>query len=30
MNPQAKYDLTVAEDAAAARIKKEVRPRAAA
>ena len=30
MNLQAKYDLAVAEDAAAARIKKEVRPRAAA
>lgn len=30
MNLQAKYDLSVAEDAAAARIKTEVRPRAAA
>ncbi len=30
MNLQAKYDLAVAEDAAAARIKAEVRPRAAA
>lgn len=30
MNLQAKYDLAVAEDAAAARIKTEVRPRAAA
>ena len=30
MTLQAKYDLAVAEDAAAARIKKEVRPRAAA
>jgi addiction module HigA family antidote len=30
MNLQAKYDLAVAEDAVAARIKKEVRPRAAA
>lgn len=30
MNLQAKYDLAIAEDAAAARIKKEVRPRAAA
>jgi addiction module HigA family antidote len=30
MNLQAKYDLAIAEDAAAARIKVEVRPRAAA
>jgi len=30
MNLQAKYDLAIAEDAAAARIRKEVRPRAAA
>jgi plasmid maintenance system antidote protein VapI len=30
MNLQAKYDLAIAEDAAAASIKKEVRPRAAA
>jgi plasmid maintenance system antidote protein VapI len=30
MNLQAKYDLAVAEDAAVARIKREVRPRAAA
>jgi antitoxin HigA-1 len=30
MNLQAKYDLAVAEDAAAARIEAEVRPRAAA
>lgn len=30
MNLQAKYDLAVAEDAAAARIRAEVRPRAAA
>ena len=30
MNLQAKYDLAVAEEAAAARIKAEVRPRAAA
>ena len=30
MNLQAKYDLAIAEDAAAARIKAEVRPRAAA
>jgi plasmid maintenance system antidote protein VapI len=30
MNLQAKYDLAVAEDAAAARIQKEVRPRSAA
>jgi antitoxin HigA-1 len=30
MNLQAKYDLSVAEDASAARIKTEVRPRAAA
>jgi plasmid maintenance system antidote protein VapI len=30
MNLQAKYGLAVAEDAAAVRIKKEVRPRAAA
>ena len=30
MNLQAKYDLAVAEDAAAARINMEVRPRAAA
>jgi plasmid maintenance system antidote protein VapI len=29
MNLQAKYDLAVAEGAAAARIRKEVRPRAA-
>jgi plasmid maintenance system antidote protein VapI len=30
MNLQAKYDLAVAEDALAARIRTEVRPRAAA
>ncbi len=30
MNLQAKYDLAIAEDAAAARIRTEVRPRAAA
>lgn len=30
MNLQAKYDLAIAEDASAARIKKEERPRAAA
>ena len=30
MNLQAKYDLAIAEDAAAARIQEEVRPRAAA
>ena len=30
MNLQAKYDLAISEDAAAARIKAEVRPRAAA
>ena len=30
MNLQAKYDLAIAEDASAARIKTEVRPRAAA
>jgi addiction module HigA family antidote len=30
MNLQAKYDLAIAEDALAARIKQEVRPRAAA
>jgi plasmid maintenance system antidote protein VapI len=30
MNLQAKYDLAIAEDAAAARIREEVRPRVAA
>jgi addiction module HigA family antidote len=30
MNLQAKFDLAIAEDASAARIKKEVRPRVAA